>query len=234
MGHLLKALALAPVLLAQGLYVRRTIPRLPEPPGPRQGRAGDGPRLRLLIAGDSAAAGVGAAAQSEALAGRLVEHLAGDFRVAWRLIARTGATTRDTLDRLGQEAPATFDAVVTSLGVNDLVAGASVRGWIGRQAELTRLLRRRFGARRIVLSGLPPVARFPALPQPLRGVMGARSRRFDRALASWAQTQDDCDHLPLDFAPDTGLMASDGFHPGPGVYAFWGREAAGVIRERFS
>lgn len=56
MRHQLAALALAPVLIAQGLQVRRVTPRLPEPPGPRSGTAGGGPPLRLLIAGDSAAA----------------------------------------------------------------------------------------------------------------------------------------------------------------------------------
>ena len=54
---------LGPVLLAQGIYTRRMTPRLPEAEGERQGEAGSGDVLRLLIVGDSAAAGVGAATQ---------------------------------------------------------------------------------------------------------------------------------------------------------------------------
>ena len=50
---------LAPLIVPQGLWVRATIPLLQEPPGERQGTSGDGPPLRLLILGDSAAAGVG-------------------------------------------------------------------------------------------------------------------------------------------------------------------------------
>ncbi|HEY0887682.1 MAG TPA: SGNH/GDSL hydrolase family protein, partial [Ramlibacter sp.] len=62
-------LALGPVLLRQGRAVRRTALRLPEPPGPRQGVAGEGElRLRLLVVGDSSAAGVGLQHQSQALA----------------------------------------------------------------------------------------------------------------------------------------------------------------------
>jgi hypothetical protein len=34
------------------------------------------------------------------------------------------------------------------------------------------------------LSGLPPMHRFPALPQPLRWYIGSRARDFDRALAA--------------------------------------------------
>ncbi|MFX6190184.1 hypothetical protein ABTF51_19795, partial [Acinetobacter baumannii] len=48
-------LTLAPVLLAQGMHVRRRIPRLPEAAGARAGAVGEGRPLRLLIAGDSAA-----------------------------------------------------------------------------------------------------------------------------------------------------------------------------------
>ena len=45
---------LGPVLLAQGLYTRRVTPKLPEAEGERQGDAGSGDVLRLLIVGDSA------------------------------------------------------------------------------------------------------------------------------------------------------------------------------------
>lgn len=50
----LSTLALGPLLLGQGRYVRRVTPRLPEPEGERQGVIGAGPALRLLILGDSA------------------------------------------------------------------------------------------------------------------------------------------------------------------------------------
>ena len=58
MGLTLNA-PLAPLLWAQGVHTRRKTVVLPEPPGPRSGRTGSGSMLRLLIAGDSAAAGVG-------------------------------------------------------------------------------------------------------------------------------------------------------------------------------
>jgi hypothetical protein len=69
MLYQLTTLALGPLLLAQGLYVRRKTPLLPEPPGARSGFAGTGRLLRVLILGDSAAAGVGAASQLSALSG---------------------------------------------------------------------------------------------------------------------------------------------------------------------
>ena len=81
---------LAPLLLWQGRRVRRVTPRLPEPAGPRAGVAGQGAPLRLLVLGDSAAAGVGVARQRDALTGRLLAELSPRHTVHWRLLAHTG------------------------------------------------------------------------------------------------------------------------------------------------
>ena len=86
--------------------------------------------LRLLILGDSAAAGVGAATQSEALSGQVVTKLSGAFRVSWRLLAHTGCTTRAILRRLEQEPPAPYDVALTSLGVNDVASGRTLDTWL--------------------------------------------------------------------------------------------------------
>ena len=57
-------LALSPLLVAQALRTRARVPRLPEAAGAREGVHGRGAtRLRLLIAGDSSAAGVGVTTQ---------------------------------------------------------------------------------------------------------------------------------------------------------------------------
>ncbi|MGZ5249520.1 MAG: hypothetical protein ACXWIQ_04605, partial [Caldimonas sp.] len=61
-------LALAPLLVVQAVRTRRRAPVLPEAAGPRDGRtAGDGVAIRVLVAGDSSAAGVGVAHQDQAV-----------------------------------------------------------------------------------------------------------------------------------------------------------------------
>ncbi len=63
-------LMLAPLLVAQAVATRRRAPLLPEAQGRARRRVGGGAdALRLLIAGDSSAAGVGVARQDQALAG---------------------------------------------------------------------------------------------------------------------------------------------------------------------
>lgn len=87
--------ALGPVLLPQAHWLRRTALRLPEAPGPRQGVEGQGePKLRVLVVGDSSAAGVGMADQAHALALPLARELAlrEGRAVGWQLVARSGST----------------------------------------------------------------------------------------------------------------------------------------------
>ena len=208
------------------------MPVLPEPPGNREGVAGNGPPLRVLIAGDSAAAGVGAASQDEALLGRLVADLSTDFSVAWSLHATSGHTTKQTLERLEQLPQQTFDVAVTSLGVNDTISMVSLPDWRRRQARLRQLLRDRFGVRTLIVSGLPPVHGFPALPQPLRWHVGLRATQLHRALAADVAAEADARFIDLRFSDDMSLMASDGFHPGPRIYAEWAQLIAAAIRQR--
>lgn len=234
MRHTLATIGLGPLLLLQGRHVRRVTPRLPEADGEREGEIGQGPPLRLLIAGDSAAAGVGAKQQAEALSGRLATLLAPDFRVRWKLVATTGHTTAQALQQLRELPRAAYDVVVTSLGVNDVTGLTPTRLWLQQQRQLVNLLREQFQARHILLSALPPMHVFPALPQPLRWYLGSQARRYNLGLRDWASQHADCEFLAAEFPGDLDLMASDGFHPGPGAYALWAEQLAARIRQRWS
>lgn len=221
-------LILAPALMAQAVAVRRRALVLPEPEGPRAGLSGSGPVLRLLIAGDSSAAGVGVAHQQQALSGQLVAALAPWFTVAWRLEAQTGDTSADTLSRLRARPAERFDIAVTALGVNDVTHQVPLRRFRARQAALAALLRDRFGVRAHWRAGLPPMHRFPVLPRPLRDVLGAQARAFDRVLA--LTSGPGLHHLPFDETRlDPAMMAGDGFHPGAPLYTLWAQDLAAAI-----
>lgn len=226
------ALPILPLLILQVAHLRRVTPRLPEPPGNRHGRRGDGTPLRLLILGDSAAAGVGAEHQDQALLGRVVAALADIEDLEWRLLARTGATTADTLQSVREHPDLRCDIAITSLGVNDVTALRSTAAFLATQHALVDHLRQHCGASRILISGLPPMHAFPLMPQPLRGFVGRHARRLDSALADWIEQQPDCEHLPFGELPTPDLMASDGFHPGPAIYEEWGARVAATIRRQ--
>lgn len=233
MLHRIEFYLLAPLLFWQGRIARASIPRLPEPPGPRTGSAGEGPPLRLLVIGDSAAAGVGANHQDEALLGYLVRDLCKDFAVHWKLEAKTGATTELILRRVKKLGGGPYDIAVTSLGVNDITAGLSLKKWLEQQAALRDSLREVHAVRQIYVSGLPPVGEFPAIPNPLRWYLGQRATVFNEALRRAIANDENASFMNLRFAKDHGLLAEDGFHPGSQIYEQWASAiSAAVTRDR--
>lgn len=231
---MLLKLALGPLLIWQGRQVRRVAMKLPEAAGPRQGVAGEGvPQLRLLVVGDSSAAGVGVADQQQALAAPLAAALSERLGVAvgWQLLATTGHTAADALQALQDATDLQPAAVmVTALGVNDAVAQVRPAAFLQRLDALHALAQQRAGVRFTLHSGLPPVSEFPLLPQPLRAVLGRDARRLDAALQQHVSGQSDrsCAALPV---PPAGAnlkdwIAVDGFHPGPQAYRAWARALA--------
>lgn len=220
---------LGPLLWVQGKYVQKTTPLLPEPTGDRVGEVGQGPTLRLLVVGDSSAAGVGAEHQDEALLGGLVSGLAATHRVEFRLEAATGSTTAAAVRHLQKLDSLPYDVAVTSLGVNDTTRLVSVEKFLEDQAQLMDLLKNKFGISQVICSGLPPMHLFPALPQPLRWVLGRKAHALNKALQQWVLTQPHCSFLAGDFTLDPELMASDGFHPGPEVYRMWSQAVVQLI-----
>ncbi|MGI2169954.1 SGNH/GDSL hydrolase family protein [Shewanella sp. MF05960] len=241
------SIMLAPVLVLQGLKVRRTTPRLAEPEGERVGQTGSNPQLSLLILGDSAAAGVGVTNQSQALLGQVLEQLSPTLDVNYALFAKTGATTSTTLQALNEPIDPThpilaqehYDVIVTSLGVNDITSSVSCDKWLLQQQALFTLLKKRFTPKQILVTALPPLGLFPVLPNPLRWSLGKRANQFNHGLQQLLLTLNQQQNnqssqftmikLPLDNPqPELSMldfmrqvMASDGFHPGAPIYNAW-------------
>jgi lysophospholipase L1-like esterase len=232
---------LAPLLIRQGRRVRRTTPRLPEAAGPRMGEvAGSGAPVRLLVLGESTAAGVGAADHQEGLAGQVAGVLAAETGrpVHWRVLGRNGvtaATTRETL--LAPADGVAADVAVVALGVNDTLHLRAPGRWTSDLRALIALVRERCGAVPVVLAGVPPMGGFPGLPQPLRGVLGLRATMLDRAAARLAVEMRAVHHVSVPLPPGTAddFFCGDRFHPSPHGYAQWGaalgRAAAAALPE---
>ena len=212
---------LGPLLWLQAWHVRRITPRMPEPPGRRAGTAGRGSLVRLLVAGDSGAAGVGAPTQDQALCGQLVRRLSRHHTVEWCVLAANGLDSPGLL-KLLQDAPSErFDVVVLSMGANDATDLCAPLQWARWQSRLAELIDLRFAPALLVYSAVPPMHACLALPQPLRWFMGHWARQMNQSLAVLLIDQAGRTmHWHPESTTTTG-MAADGIHPSAEGYAAW-------------
>ncbi|WP_212511277.1 SGNH/GDSL hydrolase family protein [Acinetobacter seifertii] len=232
----LSTLLLLPVLFVQGNKVRKNTPRLLEPKGEREGGIGQGKPLSLLILGDSAAAGVGVETQKDALSGAIIQELQNEFFLQWKLHAKTGNTTRQVFHALQHLEERKYDVIVTSIGVNDVTKLTSAKSWIQQQKQLFEHIQKRFQPKLIIVSGVPPMQHFPALPNPLAWLFGQYAEQMNQKLQQWLAPQSQFKFLQYDIETFQAMnlsMASDGFHPSKEVYEIWGRQIAALVRQSF-
>lgn len=212
----------APVLLAQGRRLRRDTIRLPDAAAPWQGTL-DGPDpLRLLVLGDSTAAGVGAATQDDALPGNLARLLGARTGrgVQWTAAGRNGATSRDLVtDYLDTAVAERWDVVFLTIGANDAL-GLRTRSAFARDMRV--ILNALTSVSPVVLvSSLPAFFRFELLPNPLRFNLYLHSRSLEDAARTIAATFDGVHMSPPPPPYTDGFFATDLFHPSASGYRDW-------------
>lgn len=252
-----KDVLLAPVYFHQGRRIKRDTIRLPEPDGERSGlvslhpatddSASDLSTLKLMIVGDSAAAGVGSQTQQEALVGKLIPILTQQLSayssfsmLDWSLQATTGHTSFDILRRL-YVLPAPnkpVDVMLLSVGVNDTTSNVAIDKWKQQIEDIIAIAQRKFGVKELMFLSLPPMADMPAIPAPLNNFVGAKASLLDQILQQVCATHDGVNYMATDFARmiqehsngapiDIAVMfASDGFHPSSLMYGYWAQQVA--------
>lgn len=215
--------ALSP-LMRQARRVRKRMPSLPEALGERSGLEGaeDVPDLvRLLVVGDSTAAGVGVTSMRDALPPQLAAILAvrRGCTVAWTVSARTGATASVTAEELVPAAPIEQDIAVVLVGVNDVLKMTPRQTWRASMDRLVDALEKHLRpGGQIVLSGLPNLWQFRAFPQPLRAVLAWHGRALDREVRQIAKRRQGVSHVAMPPASWPEQFAEDGFHPNAAAY----------------
>ena len=263
---------LFPLVVIQAMWVRKKTLRLPEASGNRKitslesgetpdsssdDASDDAPIFKVLILGDSAAAGVGAKKQEHALLGQLhhrigsmaLSHLSplshpahlprsDNVAVSSRLLAQTGFTSGDVLQTLKSQQVEALSVALVSVGVNDVTRFTSIMQWQRNIQALIDTLTNTFKCQLIIFTALPPMHLFPAIPQPLRSILGARARILNQVMSEQLQCNENTallfvssvgDDVSMKEMFDSGLMAHDGFHPSEKGYALWADEAVHLI-----
>jgi lysophospholipase L1-like esterase len=149
--------------------------------------------------------------------------------VAWHGHGLSGATVSAAAERLlPRIARKPADLLVIAFGVNDTLAYRSPSCFADDLAGLVTAARARIGDAAVVITGVAPLACFPALPWPLRTILNWRSAALQEAAEGLAAR---LPRLVVErFSEPLGphLFASDGFHPNMEAHALWGEEIASL------
>lgn len=222
---------------AQGLWLRRQIPRLSAPRGRPSGTVGRGDeQLRLLVVGESSAIGVGVRSYEETLAA----HVAAIYStragcvVHWSAVGQSGVTIGGLLALLVRQPPEALkaDVVVMAIGVNDVLRFCSPWRWRRSLRALIDLLQVSTGCQFMLLSPIPPLWKFALLPVPLRYVLGAQALLLDFCSQLVVARDSRIRHLRIPLLDQTSMLCEDRFHPSSCGYREWARYIALAMSAR--
>ena len=184
---------------------------------------GKGRLAKLLCVGDSIIDGVGASTIETGIVGQLAAVWAETGRrVTYQSIGRTGAKSANIIEELlpnlrtGEIEAA--DLVVVSAGVNDITGLVRTDSWQRNIIRIIGELKEHSPEAVIVFLGIPPLWRFPLVPEPLRSVIGIRAKIFDTMLRSVIDDHQGVVHIPLQFDARPGQFSKDGYHPNEKSY----------------
>jgi lysophospholipase L1-like esterase len=215
-----------PVVIVLGQRARARSPRLLPPPGPLTGAIdGSGAALRLLVLGDSSAAGVGAAHTSECLAPLLAEamHAKSGRPVFWRMAGANSAIAAELRDHVVPHLPhEAWTHILIAVGTNDAKNYVTVSRFKKGFGGLLYALKSRFPEARIVWSPVIDMRTMPALPVFLGQMLAIRARAINATGAELCRERYGvaADPLPVN---DSKGFATDGFHANAAAYHIWAR-----------
>ena len=208
--------ALFPVVFSQAFALRRHALKLDPAIGPAEGRIGRGEPLHFLAIGDSIIAGVGARHIQQSTVGHVARFMSGRLsrEINWRAVGMIGAgarrVRRDVVPALPSQR---YDAILLSVGVNDVLKLERSGRFRRQLLKLLRELRTHSPEAVIAYLGLPPLDQFPKLRRPLRWIVGYRVRRFDAAAREALARVPNVTHVPVHFSPRPDMFSHDGLHP---------------------
>jgi lysophospholipase L1-like esterase len=223
---------LLPVAVYYGLGVRRIAPRMPPPAGSPRGQIGQGaPGLRLLIIGDSSAAGVGADRIEHTLGPQLssVLHKATGKTVAWRNAGANSAVSAQVRDHVVPHIEQRdFTHVVVAIGTNDAKNFNSRMRFKKGFGGLLYAVHARWPEARVYWSPVIDLNDVPALPHALGFILGLRAQIINDMGFQLCRERYATALEPLPVEGPEGF-APDGFHANHLGYRHWAEHIARVI-----
>lgn len=214
------------VVAAQGLLARRRRYVSDDLAPPASGTFGAGARVRVVVFGDSTAAGIGVSATGDTVGGRLAELLAATGR---RILLDSVAVAGSRVDDLDAQVARALvhgapDVAVFLVGGEDAIA-FTPQAVV--EAGLVGAIRRlRAAGASVVVATCPDLGAARNFGRPLREIMAWSGRRVAAAteratLAAGGVPVDLADRTGQVFRADPGTLSGDGYHPSVDGYQLW-------------
>lgn len=215
------------VIFPQALYVKRTTLRLPEATGSRTHKP-ESSAVNLLHVGESPVAGVGIKHLEQGITAQLGEQLSTRIKqdVAWQVIAQNGITIKELNSLLAEQPIENYDLALITMGVNDTTKFTSLKKWLEQLNQLRSQLN---GP--IIFTQVPPMAQFPALPAPLKYIIGFRAHLLDLELQRFCKKTDGVYYVGSKLRVEKEMMAEDGYHPSALGYENWAAQLLPDVEE---
>jgi lysophospholipase L1-like esterase len=229
-------LPFAPFLYLQGQYVRRKIGRLPDAQGETFGKTGaDTASAKLLVIGESTAAGVGARTHETALAGQFARFLSAQIgkSIDWQVIGRSGITVKETIYELVPKIPdEKFDYVLIALCGNEVLKLRSPRTFRRDMKKLLGILQEKNSDATFFITNAPAVRLSPVLPHPIKFILGHLSALHDANAKEFTAAMKNVRyfHQPTEVPED---FFADGIHPSEKGYTLWSKRMIEFFTEKY-
>lgn len=221
-----------PIYAWQGTSVRKNTIRMAPPPGdPFLSADGKGKPIRILIIGDSSAAGVGVETLQESLGGHLLEILSEKTGrpVKVRICGNNSATAGQLLNHVVPNlAPDEYDYISLNIGTNDAKNFHKGNRFCAEFGGLIYALKTKFPNAEIIWGGVIDMSKIPALPSPLNWLMNIRAQIVTNNGRILCRERGA--HAPISnwqVIPEN--FSKDGFHASSLGYQRWAIELAEYI-----
>jgi len=221
-----------PYLRLHLLLLGRQVARTPLPrdapvetvPGPDPGR--------LLVVGELAASGLGVLLHGMAFPAQLgAAWSRGAHRgCTWRTVARPVLSAAQAAAHPDLDAAAAgTDAAVVALGIPDVLLATRAAAFEDAVERIVDLVRARSSTGcRVVLAGLPPMARFQPVPPLAARLFDLRTRRLDDALRRVADRHEGVAFVPFPRQRLHGLYVRDRFSY-RALHRIWAHAVVGAL-----
>ncbi|MCO4317562.1 SGNH/GDSL hydrolase family protein [Phyllobacterium sp. 21LDTY02-6] len=224
--HPLVSWLLFPLYAWQGLGVRRSRERLLPPTGLPVGEiAGKDPAIRLLVLGDSSAAGVGVTDAWHGICVRLAVHLQGRTgrKVIWRAAGFNSATSGQLRDHVVPNLErGMWTHIVLTIGTNDAKNFHSLPRFKRDFGGLLYAVRAKWPDAHIVWSQIIDFRDVPAMPPLLGRILEGRASAINALGTALCRERRavPASRLPVEAAEG---FSTDGFHASALGYDAWAR-----------